>query len=228
MQWIEYLLPKELIEVRILSGAPLSFLLAINFDTITSMSDEKANDQSVEPKIKNKHFKEQFDEEDVLLVFRKHPVVMRKGLIVSMLGLLVGPLYTLILTFARPNSPPSLTFFGLSFVFSFFLAIVLIFPSWVRWYFSIYIMTSHRFIQQTRSLLQVNVVDLSLEQIQMINYQISGLQETMLGFGTIIVQTYVGDLIIKDVHHPAKVHKKMVHILRELGIHPSQRPMVSE
>jgi phosphopantothenoylcysteine synthetase/decarboxylase len=66
-------------------------------------------------------------------------------------------------------------------------------------------------------MLQVNVVDLCLEQIQMINYQISGLQETLLGFGTIIVQTYVGDLIIRDVHHPARIQKKMVHILRELG-----------
>jgi hypothetical protein len=85
-------------------------------------------------------------------------------------------------------------------------------------------MTSHRFIQQTRSLLQVNVVDISLEQIQMINYQIVGLEETMLGFGTIIVQTYAGDLVIHDVHHPAKVQKKMIHVLRELGIHPTQRP----
>jgi hypothetical protein len=98
------------------------------------------------------------------------------------------------------------------------------FPYWVKWYFSVYIMTSHRFIQQTRSLLQVNVVDISLEQIQMINYQIVGLEETMLGFGTIIVQTYAGDLVIHDVHHPAKVQKKMIHVLRELGIHPTQRP----
>jgi hypothetical protein len=101
-------------------------------------------------------------------------------------------------------------------------------PFWIRWYFSVYVMTSQRFIQQTRSLLQVNVVDLGLEQIQMINYQVSGLQETLLNFGTIIVQTYVGDLIIRDVHHPARVQKKMVHILRELGVHPTQRPMTND
>ena len=62
----------------------------------------------------------------------------------------------------------------------------------------------------------------------MINYQISGLQETLLGFGTIIVQTYVGDLIIRDVHHPARIQKKMVHILRELGVHPTQRPISND
>jgi hypothetical protein len=170
--------------------------------------------------IKHKHFKEQFDEEDVHLVFRKHPVVMRKGLILSSFALLVGVLPALI-------KPVYLVFFG-GLIGGIILAIAVMFPYWVKWYFSVYIMTSHRFIQQTRSLLQVNVVDISLEQIQMINYQIVGLQETMLGFGTIIVQTYAGDLVIHDVHHPAKVQKKMIHVLRDLGIHPTQRPYSSE
>jgi hypothetical protein len=190
-----------------------------------SMSEDQGNEQKP-IKGKKKHFREQFDEEDVLLVFRKHPVVMRKGLILGMFGLLLGPLYTLILTFINTENPPSISFFFISLLAGFILGALLMLPSWVKWYFSIYIMTSHRFIQQTRSILQINVVDLSLDQIQMINYQISGLQETLLGFGTIIVQTYVGDLIIKDVHHPAKVQKQMVHILRDLGIHPAQRPIV--
>jgi len=188
---------------------------------------EKAALQA-QPKKKKSHFKEQFEDEEVLLVFRKHPIVMRKGLIISMFGLLVGPLYTLLLISIKSDNPPTMGFFFGSLAFSFILSAILIFPSWVRWYFSIYIMTNQRFIQQTRSLLQINVVDLGLEQIQMINYQISGLQETLLNFGTIVVQTYVGDLIIRDVHHPAKVQKKMVHILRELGVHPTQRPLTNE
>jgi hypothetical protein len=163
-----------------------------------------------------KHFKEQFDDEEVQLVFRKHPVVMRKGLILFSFALLLGVLPALV-------KPVYTVFFG-GLIGGFILAVALMFPYWVKWYFSVYIMTSHRFIQQTRSLLQVNVVDISLEQIQMINYQIVGLEETMLGFGTIIVQTYAGDLVIHDVHHPAKVQKKMIHVLRELGIHPTQRP----
>ncbi len=171
--------------------------------------DEKSN--------KKRHFKEQFDDEETLLVFRKHPVVMRKGLILAMAGLLIGVIPALI-------KPEYSVFIG-GLIAGFVLGAILILPFWVRWYFSVYIMTNQRFIQQTRSLLQVNVVDLGLEQIQMINYQIAGLQETMLGFGTIIVQTYVGDLVIHDVHHPARVQREMVHILRELGVHPTQRPL---
>jgi len=172
-----------------------------------------------------KYFKEQFDGEEVRLVFKKHPIVMRKGLILASAGLLVGPLYTLVLTYANKNNPPSVGFFSLSLLFSFIFALILIFPWWVRWYFSVYIMTDRRFIQQTRSLLQVNVVDIGLEQIQMINYQVSGLEQTVLRFGTIVVQTYVGDLVIHDVHHPEKVQQQMVHVLRDLGIHHTKRPV---
>ena len=172
---------------------------------------------------KPKHFKEQFDDEETLLVFRKHPIVMRKGLILAAFGTLVGPLYTLIATYVDKNNPPSLNFFFLSMLASFVLAAILIFPWWVKWYFSVYIMTNKRFIQQSRSLLQVNVVDIGLDQIQMINYEVIGLEETLLHFGTIIVQTYVGDLVIKQVHHPARVQGKMVHILRDLGIHHTTR-----
>lgn len=189
------------------------------------MSEKQAEDKAPP---KKRHFKEEFEDEDTMLVFRKHPIVMRKGLILAAFGMLVGPLYTLILTYVHKDNPPSLAFFFASLFASFILSMILIFPWWVRWYFSVYIMTNKRFIQQNRSLLQVNVVDIGLDQIQMINYQIAGLEETVLRFGTIVVQTYVGDLVIKQVHHPEKVQAKMVHILRDLGIHHTARPMQRE
>jgi hypothetical protein len=188
------------------------------------------SEKAAKPKAgsKRKNFKEQFENEETLLVFRKHPIIMRKGLILASFGMLVGPLYTLILTYINEENPPSIAFFFASMFASFILALALIFPWWVRWYFSVYIMTNKRFIQQTRSLLQVNVVDIGLDQIQMINYQIVGLEETVLRFGTIVVQTYVGDLVIKHVHHPERVQAKMVHILRDLGIHHTNRPAQKE
>jgi len=189
------------------------------------MSEKRA---APEAQPKKRHFKEQFEEEDTLLVFRKHPIVMRRGLILASFGMLAGPLYSLILIYADKNHPPSITFFFASLLASFIFACVLIFPWWVKWYFSVYIMTDKRLIQQTRSLLQVNVVDIGLDQIQMINYQIAGLEETVLRFGTIVVQTYVGDLVIKQVHHPDKIQNKMVHILRDLGIHHTARPSQRE
>ena len=63
-----------------------------------------------------RYFKEQFDDEEVLLVFRKHPVVMRKGLILASIGLLLPMLYILALTFIYANNPENffVTFFTCS------------------------------------------------------------------------------------------------------------------
>jgi hypothetical protein len=58
---------------------------------------------------------------------------------------------------------------------------------------------------------------MSLKQIQMVNYEIAGFQQTLLGFGTIIMQTLVGDLIIHEVHHPATIQKKLLEVLRSKG-----------
>lgn len=176
---------------------------------------EKADSENTAPEPPPKYFKEQFDDEEVKLVFRKHPIVMRKGLVLASLGLLLGVLPALF--------KPTYAFYFGGLAVGLVLAIVIMFPFWIRWYFSVYIMTNQRFIQQTRSLLQTSVVDLSLEQIQMINYRVAGLQETLLGFGTIVIQTYVGELTIRDVHRPAKLQKEMVETLKTLGVHPVQR-----
>ncbi|CAN5387133.1 hypothetical protein BH09PAT4_BH09PAT4_08350 [soil metagenome] len=168
---------------------------------------------------KHKYFEDQFDDEEVEMVFRKHPIVMRKGFIIGMLMWLVGPVVVLILTFVHPDAPPSIPTFFASLAGSIVLGIIAMIPSWIGWYFSVYIVTDQRFIQITqKGLFTRSVVDIALNQIQMINYEIVGLQETLLGFGTIRVQTYVGELVIHDVHHPANTAKKLQLVLRDLGV----------
>ncbi len=174
---------------------------------------------------KAKYFDDQFDDEEVLYVFRKHPVVMRKGLIVGSFGLLAGPLYTLILTYGNPNDPPSMIFFYMSFIASLALSALLFFPSWMAWYFSVFIVTDQRFIQITqRGFFHRSVVDMGLNQIQMVNYEVKGLQETLLGYGTIMMQTFVGDLLVHYIHHPAKTQKRLLEILRNQGVAAASLP----
>jgi len=175
-----------------------------------------------------KYFPDQFDDEDVLYVFRKHPVVMRAGLIWGSLGLLAGPLYTLVLTYAHADNPPTLTFFYLSFLASIGLSGLLFFPSWMSWYYSVFIVTNQRFIQITqKGFFHRSVVDMGLTQIQMVNYEISGLQETLLGFGTIMMQTFVGDLVIHYLHHPQHIQKRILEILRQEGVVVADSPAQS-
>ncbi len=167
----------------------------------------------------HKYFADQMDDENVLFVFRKHPVVMRKGLIIGLMALLIGPLYTLSLTYIHPDTYPSVQFFFGSLALSAVLGGILYFPSWISWFYSVFIVTDQRLIQITqKGLFHRSVVDIGLQQIQMVNYEVAGLQETLLGFGTIMMHTYLGDLVIKDSHHPAKIQKKLLGILRDQGV----------
>jgi len=187
------------------------------------MAKEKAVEPSRSAKVK--YFPDQLDNEEMLYVFRKHPIVMRKGLIWGSLGLLVGPLYTLILTYTHSSDPPSLNFFYMSFVVSLLFSALLFFPDWMSWYYSVFIVTDQRFIQITqKGFFHRSVVDMSLSQIQLVNYEISGLQETLLGFGTIMMQTFVGDLVIHYLHHPQKIQKQLLEILREEGVQVADSP----
>jgi hypothetical protein len=164
-----------------------------------------------------KLFPDQLDGEEVLLLFRKHPIVMRKGLVFGMFGPLIGILPTAIW--------PTLGFgwFFAGLFGGIGLGMLILFPFWIHWYYSVYIVTDRRLIQITQSgLFRKSFVDLGLNQIQSLNYEINGLQATLLSYGTILVQTYMGDLVVHDVHHPAKLYKQLITILRDEGVEPVQ------
>lgn len=156
-------------------------------------------------------FADQFDDEEVLFVFRKHPIIMRKGLIVSMLAILAGMIPALI--------KPEMSYLYGGLAAGLVLAILLFIPYWIVWFFSIFIITDQRLIQITqKGFFNKSVVDLGLSKIQSTNYEVKGLEATLLGFGTIMIQTYMGDLIIHEVHRPAEIIRKISEVLRSQGI----------
>lgn len=54
-----------------------------------------------------------------------------------------------------------------------------------------------------------DVVELRLSKIQNISYNIPGFSGEMFGFGTIVIQTFVGDLVINKVEHPDEIYNKL-------------------
>jgi hypothetical protein len=158
-----------------------------------------------------KEFADQFEDEEVLFVFRKHPIVMRRGLILALLAVLLGSLAV----FWRPDYGTLALGVGGGLL----VGLLVIFPSWITWHFSVFIVTDRRLIQVTqKGFFHKSVIDMGLNQIQMVNYQVAGLQETLLGFGTIMMQTFVGDLVIHEIAHPAQIQKKLLEILRDQGV----------
>jgi len=165
----------------------------------------------------SKEFDGQYDDEEVLMVFRKHPIVMRRGLIYASFAVLLGVIPSFFwVTYAA-------LFGGLAA--GLLLSLLIMLPAWVKWYVSVYIVTSQRFVQNAQNgFFDKKVIDIALNQIQMVNYEVSGIQATLLGFGTMVVQTNVGDLVMKNIHKPVRVQQEMLSILRERGIavHNSQ------
>ena len=140
--------------------------------------------------------------EEVLFVFRRHLIAMRKGF------------YLLLIPFALSAIPPliwqtNLELFLLP-IGGLLLGIILFMYHYMMWYFTIYLVTNQRIRQVTqKGIFGKDVVELRLSKIQNISYNIPGFTGEVLGFGTIVIQTFVGDLVIRYVEHPEKTYNKL-------------------
>jgi len=155
------------------------------------------------------NFDGQHDDETVLFFFRQHPVVLRKPLIAFLAILVIG---------MTPFSfNPINGWFQLGVLAGLIVGLLVFMYFWISWYFSVYIVTDQRIIQDTQNgLFGKQVVQVDLSKIQNINYEVPGFQASIFKFGTIVVQTFVGDLVIEKVHHPADIQKQITQILNEL------------
>ena len=172
-------------------------------------------------KLKQKQqFEGQLDGEEVLLVFRRHPIVMRKGLIFMLITLLGGAL----IGFFLSNSATTLNEFYQKFLIptaiGLVLGLIVFMYFWIGWYFTLSVITDQRMLQihQEGIFKRRSVNDINLNRILSINYEQRGLLESMLGFGTIIVQTLVGDLVVHKVSHPAQRQREMITVIKESGV----------
>jgi hypothetical protein len=82
--------------------------------------------------------------------------------------------------------------------------------SYLLWYYSFYVITNQR-LRQTRQkgLFKKTVVDLDLENIQSASFGVPGMFGAMFNYGTILIQTSAGDLVLSMVSHPETVYNEM-------------------
>lgn len=147
-------------------------------------------------------FNGQREGEEVLFVFRRHIIAMRKGF------------YMLLIPFALSAIPPliwqnTLELFLLP-LGGLLLGAVLFSYYFLMWRFTYYIVTNQRIRQVTqKGFFGTDVVELSLSKIQNISYNIPGFFGEVFHFGTLVVQTYVGDLVIRNVEDPEKTYNML-------------------
>lgn len=168
----------------------------------------------------DKQFAGQLDGEEVLLVFRRHPIVMRKGFYFVGAGVLIGALIGMFNSKDLVSTSEFFTKFFGPVGIGLLLGLIGFFYFWIGWYYSLCIVTDERFVSITQKGIfkQRTVNDINLPRILSVNYEIHGFFETVLGFGTIIIQTLVGDLVIKNVPHPAQTQAQVVKAIKESGV----------
>ena len=147
-------------------------------------------------------FDGQRDGEQLLFVFRRHIIAMRKGF------------YLLLIPFMISSIPPliwqtNLELFLLP-IAGLTLGLILFSYHYLMWYFTAYIVTDQRIRQITQhGFFGKDVVELRLSKIQNISYNVPGFSGEIFDFGTIVIQTFVGDLVIKNVAHPDAIYNQL-------------------
>lgn len=153
-------------------------------------------------------FDGQREGEEVQFVFRRHFLTAKSGVIFLILMIMIGVGLTLL----WPNN---------MMIFETFLVLILVgvlgfLYSYMLWYFSIYIVTNQRIRQiSQRGLFKKSVVDLGLDKIQSISYGVSGIRAGLMGYGTIVIQTAVGDLVISMVKNSEKIYNDLQNLINE-------------
>jgi hypothetical protein len=161
-------------------------------------------------------FDGQREGEELVFVFRRHIIAMRKGF------------YGLLIPLALTSIPPliwqsKLELFLLP-IGGLVLGLVIFSYHFMLWYYTVYIVTDQRIRQVTQQgFFGTDVVELQLSKIQNISYNIPGFSGEVFGYGTLVIQTFVGDLVIHKVEHPDKTYNRLqdavLKAIDKQGIH---------
>ena len=147
-------------------------------------------------------FDGQREGEELLFVFRRHIIAMRKGFYLLLIPMALSALPFLIW---QDNLDLLWVFVG-----GFGLGLVLFFYHFLMWFYTYYIVSDQRIRQITQyGFFGKDVVELRLSKIQNISYNIPGFFGEVFKFGTIVIQTFVGDLVIRNVENPDEIYNKL-------------------
>ena len=164
------------------------------------IKSKTAHDKSVS-------FDGQRPNEKVLFIFRRHIIAMRKGFYLLLIPFVISSLPTLI--FQNSIQDNIGLYMGIAFS-GLGIGLLLFSYHYILWYFTVYVVTNQRIRQITqKGFFGKDVIELQLSKIQNISYNIPGFSGEIFKFGTIVIQTIVGDLIIKNVEHPEKIYNKL-------------------
>lgn len=161
-----------------------------------------------------KSFAGQNEGEKVLLVERQYPIVMRKALMFGLVLMLVSIIPWAIATYYD--------YAWITYSIWWLVGcLVILFwywlRAWVGWYYTVYVLSNQRILIVTQhGFFSREVNDLTLNNIQNVNYKVTGFQAALFGFGTVTIETLSGGkpIRLRFIHGPAEFAQSISKVSR--------------
>jgi hypothetical protein len=161
----------------------------------------------------NPAFPGQHEGEEVIFTFRQHPAVMRKALIFGLFAIVLAVLpLDFPFIYSRDWIAPLILKIDL---LVFFAVIGGWFYAWMKWYYSINIVTVERIIEiHQNSFFKRDVRALFHGRIHALDYKIGSIDAAIFHYGSIEIMTEVGNFSMRMIPHPERVHEQILEAIR--------------
>ena len=144
--------------------------------------------------------------EELRFIFRRHIVTIWRTVVFCIAMVLLGFLPTIL----WPDNP-RMIFLWMIFVL---IGLAGVIYGYIMWYFSLYLVTDQRIRQiRQKGFFNKTVVDLDLSKIKNMSFGSRGILANIFNYGTILIQTSAGDLIINHIRYPEKVYNELQNAL---------------
>lgn len=156
------------------------------------------------PKPLKTFFASQANEEDVVLLLRKHPITQLPWIFTAIVAALL-PLF--LANFQFFSFFPSNYMFA-AYVGWYLLLLGFIIESFLSWFFNVYIITDERIVDvDFLSLIYRNISSAKIDNIEDVSSETSGALRSVFNFGTVRIQTAAEktEFEFEDVPQPNKV-----------------------
>jgi hypothetical protein len=169
------------------------------------------------------------EDEEVILLLRRHPITLLPRIFAVLLILGIGFFFNSLIDLSFLPAAYSLGFGMLWFLFVFGM----LFEKLVSWYFNMIIITDERVIDiDFLHLIYKNVTVTKIDNIEDVTYSVTGVLQSLLHYGNVLIQTAgavvamapqqtVASIEIWSTPHPSKV----VGVINDLMLQEEQEKL---
>jgi uncharacterized membrane protein YdbT with pleckstrin-like domain len=161
---------------------------------------------------KEVEFETQDEQEEIILLLRRHPVTNIGWILLSIL-MIIAPVVLKYVPFLA--SFPQ-RFCTIIVIVWYLITLSFIFEKFISWFYNVYIITDERIIDvDFHSLVYREISQCKIDKIQDITYKGGGLFRSIFNFGDIFIQTAAETQLIEfeKVPDPAKIVRVLNHLI---------------